>query len=219
MRLESIQIGTVRTYTQAADGGPLDRPWTSAIRKDAVEGQVWAGAEGLAGDQVADTRHHGGPWRAVLMYSADHYPLWRTEWDRRELRPGAFGENLTISGLAEDTVCVGDVLAAGDVRLEVTSPRSPCQTLAHRLERPEVVRMIRENHRSGWYLRVAREGWLEAGMIVTLADRPYPQWTVRRAAEIRADRQSQPELAALLAECPALIPEWRDLLGGRTNAA
>jgi len=212
MRLVSVQTGQPRTFDRAADGSPLPRPWTSAIRKERVEGPLWAGADGLAGDQVADSRHHGGPWRALLMYSADHYPAWRAGWQRPDLRPGAFGENLTVAAIAEDTACVGDVFRIGDTRVEVTSPRSPCQTLARHLGVPDVIRLVRETARSGWYLRVLTEGWVEAGMAVELLDRPYPQWTVQRAAAIRADRHRQPELAAMLAACPALAPGWRDSL-------
>lgn len=218
MRLVSVQIGQPRTYRPATDGTSPASPWTSAIAKEPVEGQLWAGTGGLAGDQVADTGHHGGPWQALLMYSADHYPAWRAEWQRPDLGPGAFGENLTVAGLDEETTCVGDVFRIGDTRVEVTSPRSPCQTLARHLGVPDVIRQVRETSRSGWYLRVTREGWLEAGMTVDLLDRPFPQWTVSRAAAIRADRHGQQELAAMLATCPALAPRWRDALREHVRA-
>ena len=205
MRLESIQVGPPRTYD-----GP--RPWTSAIKKEPVLGQVWAGREGLSGDHQYDRRHHGGPERALLMYSADHYPRWRAEWERSDVGPGGFGENLTVAGATEDTVCIGDVFRIGDVRLEVSSPRTPCSTLSRRHGLPELVQTIVRNHRSGWYLRVLQEGWLEAGMEVVLADRPYPQWTVRRTAEVKRMRADLVEDARLLAACSALQVEWRKLL-------
>jgi len=205
MRLESIQVGPPRTYD-----GP--RPWTSAIKKEPVLGQVWAGREGLSGDHQYDRRHHGGPERALLMYSADHYPRWRAEWERSDVGPGGFGENLTVAGVTEDTVCIGDVFRIGDVRLEVSSPRTPCSTLSRRHGLPELVQTIVRNHRSGWYLRVLQEGWLEAGMEVVLADRPYPQWTVRRTAEVKRMRADLVEDARLLAACSALQVEWRKLL-------
>jgi MOSC domain-containing protein YiiM len=205
MRLESIQVGPPRTYD-----GP--RPWTSAIKKEAVLGQVWAGREGLSGDHQYNRQHHGGPERALLMYSADHYPRWRAEWERTDVGPGAFGENLTVAGATEDNVCVGDIFRIGDVRLEVSSPRTPCNTLSRRHGLPDVVKVIVQNHRSGWYLRVLQEGWLESGMVVVLADRPYPQWTVRRTAEVKRMRADLVEDARLLAACGALQVEWRKLL-------
>ena len=214
MRLESVQIGQTRTYGSPGAANPLERPWTSAIRKEPVEAQVWAGREGLSGDQQYDRRGHGGPDRALLMYSADHYPRWREEWGRKDVAPGAFGENLTVSGLSEDSVCIGDVFRIGEVRVEVSSPRSPCNNLSRRHGIHDLVKTIVLNHRSGWYLRVLQEGWLESGMDVLLADRPYPQWTIRRAAQVKRLRADLPEDARLLAACPALQIEWRRKLEG-----
>jgi MOSC domain-containing protein YiiM len=205
MHLDSIQIGPPRTYE-----GP--KPWTSAIKKEPVAGQVWAGREGLSGDHQYNRQHDGGPERALLMYSADHYPRWRAEWARSDVGPGAFGENLTVAGATEDTICIGDVLRVGEVRIEVSSPRTPCSTLSRRHGLPELVKTIVQNNRSGWYLRVLQEGWLESGMAVVLADRPYPQWTVRRAAEVKRMRAEREEEARLLAACSALQREWRELL-------
>lgn len=212
MHLLSIQVGQSRTYGRADASDPLERPWTSAIRKEPVEGQVWAGREGLSGDHQYDREAHGGPDQALLMYSAEHYPRWRQEWDRKDVGPGGFGENLTVSGLAEDTTCLGDIFRIGEVRLEVSSPRTPCVTLARHHRLPDLVRTVVRNHRSGWYLRVLHEGWLEAGMPLALEDRPYPQWTIRRAADVKRERAERREEAALLAACPALKRGWRELL-------
>lgn len=209
MRLESVQVGHTRSYGTPGAENPLERPWTSAIRKEPVSGQVWAGREGLSGDQQYDRKGHGGPDRALLMYSADHYPRWREEWGRKDVGPGGFGENLTVSGLNEDFSCIGDVYRIGEVRVEVSSPRAPCSNLSRRHGIPDLVKTIIQNHRSGWYLRVLQEGWLEAGMEVKLADRPFPQWTIRRAAHVKRMRADLPEEARLLAACPALQTDWR----------
>jgi MOSC domain-containing protein YiiM len=215
MRLESIQVGQTRTFGDAASSDPNELPWTSAIKKEPVHGQVWAGREGLSGDHQYDRKSHGGPERALLMYSADHYPRWRAEWNRKDVGPGGFGENLTVSGLDEDSACLGDVYRIGEVRVEVSSPRTPCRNLSRRHGLPDLVRTVVENHRSGWYLRVLQEGWLEAGMPVGLEDRPYPQWTIRRAAEVKRMRADMAADAKLLAACPALQVEWRRLLAGQ----
>lgn len=212
MRLESVQVGQTRTFGTPGAANPLERPWTSAIRKEPVAGPVWAGREGLSGDQQYDRVGHGGPDRALLMYSADHYPRWRQEWGRKDLSPGGFGENLTVSGLNEDTACIGDIYRLGEVRVEVSSPRSPCSNLSRRHGIPDLVKTIVQNHRSGWYLRVLQEGWLEAGLAIRLADRPFPQWTVRRVAHVKRLRADLPEDARLLAACPALQAEWREKL-------
>lgn len=211
MRLESIQIGQPRTYPAA----PGREAWTSAVAKTPLPGRVWAGVLGLTGDAVADTHHHGGPFQAILLYSAEHYPDWRAEWNRPDLGPGAFGENLTVSGASEDSVCIGDLLQIGEARLAVTSPRTPCNTLSLHLSVPDVVKTVLQNHRSGWYVRVEQEGWIEAGQGVELLARPHPEWTIRRAAEAKLHRHRDREEAALLAQCPALHPEWRETLSKR----
>ena len=213
MRLESVQIGQPRTFGSDGAEDPWERPWTSAIRKEPVDGPVWAGREGLAGDHQADRKGHGGPERALLMYSSEHYPRWRAEWNRTDVGPGGFGENLTVSGVTEDTACLGDIYRIGDVRIEISSPRTPCSVLARRHGLRDLVTTITRNHRSGWYLRVLREGWVEAGAEVILVDRPYPQWTIRRAATVMRHRSDRPEEAGLLGACPALQVEWRRKLG------
>jgi MOSC domain-containing protein YiiM len=214
MKLDSVQVGQTRTYGTPGALNPLERPWTSAIRKEPVDGPVWAGREGLSGDQQYDRAGHGGPDRALLMYSSDHYPRWRQEWGRKDVGPGGFGENLTVSGLNEDSACIGDVYQIGEVRVEVSSPRSPCSNLSRRHGISDLVKTIVQNHRSGWYLRVLQEGWLEAGVLIRLADRPFPQWTVRRVAQVKRLRADLPEDARLLAACPALQAEWRQKLAG-----
>jgi MOSC domain-containing protein YiiM len=190
----------------------MERAFTSAIWKEPVAGPVWAGRLGLKGDAVADTKSHGGPDQAVLMYAASHYPLWRAEWGRDDLGAGAFGENLTVSGLHEEAACVGDVLEIGEARLQVSHPRQPCATLARRHQVRDMVAIVYRNGRHGWYLRVLQEGLLEAGQPIRLADRPHPEWTVRRTALAMLNRRKDREEALRLAKCDALSVEWRERL-------
>lgn len=209
MQLQSIQIGTIRTHGVPGSADPMEAVFESAIGKDPVAGRVFVGSLGLAGDTVADRKVHGGIDQAVLAYASGHYPKWRREWQQEGLRAGAFGENLTIEGADEEVVCLGDQWRLGEATLEVTKSRTPCMTLARWHRRADLVKTVHANGRSGWYLRVLEEGWIEAGQAVTLLDRPYPQWPVRRVAVVMANRQSREEEAALLARCPALAEDWR----------
>ncbi len=191
----------------------MERAFTSAIWKTPVTGPVFAGALGLAGDAVANTKVHGGVDQALLMYAASHYPLWEAELGQ-PMSPGAFGENLTVLGLDEESVCIGDVLAIGPVRLQVSQPRQPCATLARRHRVRDMITIVRGNGRSGWYLRVLQEGILEAGQSIEVADRPNPTWPVRRAAVVMQARGGEPAAAADLAQCPGLSQGWRSRLSG-----
>jgi MOSC domain-containing protein YiiM len=210
MRLVSIQRGTPRTVGAETATGPMERRFTSAIWKEPIAGLVLVTPEGLDGDRVANRRHHGGADQALLAYAADHYPRWRAEWGTDNLAPGAFGENLTVEGVDEDSVCLGDRWAIGEVELEVTAAREPCATLARRHQVADLVKVVRRNGRGGWYLRVLEGGSIAPGRPVSLVARPHPEWTVRRALGVMTSGSAE-ERRALL-ECPAIARRWRDRL-------
>ena len=210
--LTSIQVGLPREYA----GNETGDSWVSAIFKDPVGGPVWLGQTGLEGDRQADLKAHGGPNKAVLAYSADHYPLWRAEWNQPDIPFGGFGENLTVSGLEERTVCLGDDWSVGDALLQVSQPRTPCWKLARRWNRPDLPQRVIATGRSGWYLRVLRPGNVQAGSQITLQERPLPQWSIARISELLYapdDRAAARELA----ECPLLSPGWRRAFAERAE--
>jgi MOSC domain-containing protein YiiM len=209
MRLVSIQIGSPRTVGTPRAPDPMERAFTSAIWKAPVPGPVWAGTLGIQGDSVANPRVHGGPDQAVLMYSASHYPTWRAEWGRDDVGPGAFGENLSVEGLTEDSACLGDVYQIGGARFQVTKPREPCSTLARRHQVRDMIAIVQSNGRGGWYLRVVQEGQLEAGQAIELAERPHPEWPIRQVARTMLERKTDPDRAVRLARCPELAMNWK----------
>jgi MOSC domain-containing protein YiiM len=207
--LLSIQVGLPVRY--GADGAkhPMDRPWRSAIAKQPVDGPVWVGRWNVSGDAQSDLEAHGGVEKAVLAYAAGHYDDWRRELARPDLPFGAFGENFTVAGLDEARVCIGDVVELGDAVLQVSQPRLPCFKLAYRWRIKDLTARVRASRRPGWYLRVLREGYVEAGQAVELVERPHPRWRVLDALEVEDDPRGQPALARELAACEALTPAWR----------
>jgi MOSC domain-containing protein YiiM len=96
--LYSIQIGTPKNYGFEDAADKHDKPWTTGFFKTRIQGPVFVGTTNLAGDGQADLKNHGGIDKAVLAYSADHYPKWRDELRMPDMPCGAFGENLTIAG-------------------------------------------------------------------------------------------------------------------------
>ncbi|HEU4564896.1 MAG TPA: MOSC domain-containing protein, partial [Gemmatimonadaceae bacterium] len=218
-RVLSIQVGVPRTIGRAGAEDPMDREWTSAFVKEPVEGAVWLGFTNLAGDRQADRRNHGGPDKAVLAYAAAHYPRWQAELGRSDIGFGGFGENLTVSGFAEDVVCVGDVMTLGDAVLELSQPRGPCWKIARRWRIPDLTARVLRSGRTGWYYRVRREGSITAGLPLAIVERPHPEWPVSRALEVMYVRRHDIEGAAALAECEALSAGWRDKLRERVAAA
>ncbi len=161
-RIESVNAGAPR--------GMPGYEGPTGIFKMPAQGPVTVGREGLAGDYIADTEHHGGPDQAVYLYFIDDYAWWEKTLGRT-LVPGTFGDNLTLSGLASADFAIGDRLAVGDVVLEVTAPRIPCNTLARRMQDASFVKAFRDAERPGAYCRVLKEGEVAAGMEV--ARSPY----------------------------------------------
>src|SRR4051794_1687958 len=112
-------------------GMPKEQNWRkkrgiSAIGKTPID-EVKLGKDGFAGDGIADTRHHGGPDRAVCLYSYDHYSRWEHEFGTKLSIP-AFGENITVAGITERDLYIGDVFQLGDAVVEITQGRVPCST-------------------------------------------------------------------------------------------
>ena len=206
--LQSIQTGAPRNYGFEGAADVHDKPWTTGFFKTPVKGPVFAGATNLTGDGQADLKNHGGIDKAVLAYSAGHYPKWREELGIPDMPYGAFGENLTIAGLSEESVCIGDTFRIGKVIFEVSQPRQPCWKLARRWRMHELTGLVVRNGRSGWYLRVLEQGWIEAQMLVELIERPNPAWSIARANEILNHRRNDLPLTLQLASVPRLSDSW-----------
>ncbi|GAC1334752.1 MAG: MOSC domain-containing protein [Isosphaeraceae bacterium] len=201
--LTSIQIGLPRPIES------VDEPWTSGIFKTKVSGPIFLRETNLVGDGQADLKNHGGPDRAVLAYSADHYHLWCVELAQGDLPFGWFGENLTILGLDERTVCIGDVFSIGPARVQVSQPRQPCWKLAARTGVEDLPSRVVKTMRGGWYLRVLKEGTIESGMSVELQERFHPAWPVSAAFEVANFRRTDRAATLALADLPELSTDWR----------
>lgn len=214
-RIASIQVGLPRDLPSAGDEPPLNRPWSTGFHKSPVDGEIEVGPENLAGDGQADLHVHGGPNKAVCVYSAEHYPAWRARLELAEFPFGAFGENLTLEGATELSVCLGDLWQVGDVQFEVSQPREPCWKLARRWQLVKLPAWVVETGWTGWYFRVQRTGRIAAGQELTLITRPHPDWTIAAANDVMHRRRLDRDAALALASVPALSAEWREPLEKR----
>jgi MOSC domain-containing protein YiiM len=176
-RLQSIQIGQVRTYSD--DQGS----WETSFFKEPVCGPISLGSLGLEGDDVANKKHHGGPDQAVLLYSENHYHPWKSEY-KVDFPFGAFAENLTIDGMDETSVFIGDIYKVGVVKLQVTKPRIPCWKITRRWGIPNLTKRVTQTKRTGWYCRVLQGGQIEAGIPIELLWRPEDGQTVAQAFQV-----------------------------------
>ncbi len=219
-RIESVNVGLPRAASlpaALARGSDAPRTFLTAIAKFPVQGPVAVHAVHLAGDAQADTKHHGGPDKAVHAHFVGHLDWWgvRRGWP---LAPGEIGENLTLGTPAggpppdETTFCIADVLAAGSAILQVTQPRIPCFKQAAALQINDAVRLAGETGRTGIYLRVLQGGTLQAGDALVLLERPNPRVTLADANRFVHQARGDAELRSRLAACAGLGSELRRLL-------
>lgn len=178
MKIISINVATVGDLF-VTESGEKHRVRTG-IHKQPVAGAVQVDRLGLAGDEQADLSVHGGLDKAVYAYPVEHYPFWTAQRaaslkrtpGELTLTPGALGENLTVEGILESDVWIGDRLQAGDVVLQVTEPRHPCFKLNGKLGFSHASKMMIQSGFSGFYLRVVESGTLNAGDALTLVPGP-----------------------------------------------
>ncbi|HXV87229.1 MAG TPA: MOSC domain-containing protein [Gemmatimonadales bacterium] len=189
----------------------------TAIFKQAVAGPVRVGQLNLEGDRQADPTVHGGADKAVYAYPSEHYPFWQEELGGA-LPWGALGENLTLAGLVESAVRIGDRLAIGSAEFVVTQPRMPCFKLGLRHRRADLVKRFEQAGRPGFYLAVTREGSLQAGQRVSLTRAPEGALTVLEIARLRTAKQPQRALVQRAAALEGLSTGWREYFHRRLLA-
>lgn len=185
----------------------------SAIGKTQRTGPVRLGWSGFEGDAVADPVHHGGWDKAIHLYPQEHYPFWADLMPGHEALavPGAFGENIASSGMTERAFCIGDRFTMGSAIVEVSHGRQPCWKLNHRFGLPDMMAHVISTGRAGIYLRVIREGEVEAGTEMELIDRPLPEWSVARVFDllIGGGHRREPDAVLALARMTVLAEAWR----------
>ena len=180
----------------------------TGICKQPVAGPLHLGRLGFENDGVGDLKHHGGNDKAVCVYSIDHYPFWEDILCMK-LPVAAFGENLTVSLLSEDDICIGDVYQLGTALVQVSQPRQPCRTLAARYGRDDLIKLVIGSGRTGFYFRVLKEGRVEKEVELILQQQDPRAITVSFANHTyHHDRKNCDAIEKVLA-VPALSASWR----------
>jgi MOSC domain-containing protein YiiM len=205
-------------------GAPRDVEWRgkavrTSIFKTPVPGRVRVAALNLAGDEQSDLSVHGGVDKAVYAYPSEHYALWRKELPGIEFPWGAFGENLTIEGLLEDKVHIGDRFRAGSAEFIVTQPRVPCFKLGIRFNRPDMVKRFLRSGRSGFYLAVLREGDIAPGDAIALVAADEHAISVADVNGLYAADVEDHDLLRRASVLPALPEAWREHFRERLGAS
>ena len=202
-KLISVQVGVPRIITR--DGQEV----MTGIFKAPVEKRLRMRELNLDGDQQADLSVHGGPNKAVYAYPSEHYPFWRKELPEMEFPWGAFGENLTTSGLTESGVCIGDRFTIGTAEVVVTQPRLPCFKLNLKFNRDDMVKCFLASHYTGFYLRVLREGEVGAGDEIIPVHEDENRVSVMDALRLHLRESDSGELRNRALQVEYLSPSWR----------
>ena len=210
-----MQSSSVMQVTSVNVGLPREVVWKgrtvmTGIFKEAVAGRVAVRRLNLEGDRQADLTVHGGPEKAVYAYPAEYYAFWREQFPEMDLPWGMFGENLTVEGLLDETVHIGDRFQVGSAHLMVTQPRLPCYKLGLKFGRDDILKRFLQSGLTGFYFAVLKEGEVGAGDLIRLLHRDEHQVKVTDITRLyRQDKHNLDLLQRVLA-VEALPKGWRD---------
>jgi ferredoxin-NADP reductase/MOSC domain-containing protein YiiM len=205
-------------------GLPQDVAWQgrivrTGVWKTPVTGRIFARRLNLDGDGQGDLHGHGGEQRAMLVYQLDSYRYWANHLGRPDLTAGNFGENLTVEGLADNEVCIGDRFRIGGAVVEVSQPRDTCYRVGIRLNHPQMAALLVAHHRPGFYFRVIQEGDIGAGdRIEKLSDGPE-RMTIAEIDALLYSAEHKPEGLRRAVRIPALSLDWQGSMQALLAAA
>ena len=207
MQLDSVNVGQERILQHK------DHVERTGIFKFPVEGSVKVTTLGLEEDVIVSKKHHGGPDQAIYIYGGVDYAWW-TEELKKEISPGTFGDNLTISDLESASFNIGDYIHINNVTLQVTAPRIPCATFAARMDDHHWVKKFRHTERPGLYCRVLGEGSLKAGDPVFIESYAGETISVLEMFRDYYDRNKGEETLRRQLNAPIAIRARRDVEAG-----
>jgi MOSC domain-containing protein YiiM len=193
----------------------VENEFVSGVGKQSVE-RAYLTKEGFLDDGVQQTKFHGGPDRAVLFYCFDHYQQWEEEFGQSLKVPG-FGENITVSGLSEADVYIGDVYKIGEAVVEITQSRIPCNTLSKYNDEDSLLARLVSTGFTGYLGRVLQEGWIEKDSTITRTKRNPNSVSVLFSNQIYFHDKNNLEGMKKLLEIEELAGAWRKKIEQRVN--
>ncbi len=184
------------------------KEFITGMCKKPVTGPIVLMMQGFEGDGVGDLKHHGGSDKAVCVYAIDNYEYWEKALARK-MPDAAFGENLSVMGMKEDDICIGDIYRVGTATVQVSQPRQPCSTLAARYGREDFVKLVVDSGRTGFYFRVLEGGTIKVGDGLLPVEQDPRRVSIAFANRIfHADRKNRKGIESVLA-VPALSESWQ----------
>lgn len=208
LSIVSINVRTPQAFTYG------EKTLLSAIDKKPAYGKIFLSTLNLDGDQQADLHFHGGPDKAVCVYSYDHYSFWESVLDTK-LEAGAFGENLTVKGITEEDVWIGDVYELGEAIVQVTQPRQPCFKLATKLKQPKLPLMVQHTGYTGFYFRVLKEGTISSEESLKLLERNPGSVSISYANKLKYKEKTNLDGIKKMLSLKELSKDWTETFTNR----
>lgn len=210
-----LRTGKVKQLGKQDAKKPMEASWETGMFKKVRHEAIWLTKTGLQEDEVADRKNHGGVEKALFAYPVKHYDYWQERNPDADMKAGGMGENLVMTEIDEQTICIGDIYEFGDAIIQVSQPRQPCWKPARRYQIIDLALQIQQSGLTGWYYRVIKEGHVTGKTNMTLVERPHAGWTIARCNDIMHERKEDLVAAQKLMELAALAPNWKRTLEKR----
>ncbi|CDQ41700.1 6-N-hydroxylaminopurine resistance protein [Virgibacillus salexigens] len=193
----------------------LDSPSSKSRNKNPIQEKLWLSERGFMTDALTEENQNKQVEQAVLAYPIKHYYRWQEELQLENIEVGSMGEDFSVLEMDEYSVFIGDIYRIGDAVIQVAQPRLPTWHIAERLQVEDLAVRMQRTGRTGWYFRVLKEGFIQAGTDIDLMERPNPRWSIAACNEIMHLFKEDLRLAEELMHCPALAKTWKQALKKR----
>ena len=177
---------------------------TTGIYKTPTQNPIFLGKEDVKGDEVTDRKYHGGEFKACYLFSEDHYGYWKNLYPYLDWNWGMFGENLTVNGLDETKIMIGDIYKVGEAFVQITQPREPCFKLGVKFGSQKIIKQFVNHGFPGTYIRVLEAGFVKTGDVLTLLEPAKNSLTIHQFYDLLFSKDKNQEHLALAVENDAL---------------
>jgi MOSC domain-containing protein YiiM len=190
-------------------GKPTEVEWNGKIIETGIfkyptSDPIFLQKEDVVNDTISDRKHHGGIYKACYLFSSDNYGFWKEKYPDLDWDWGMFGENLTITGLDESQIRIGNIYKIGNALVQVTQPREPCFKLGIRFKNQEVLKQFITHEKPGTYVKILEEGYVTTDDSVELIEESENPLTVKQFYQLLYMRKKDEELVKLAIENTAL---------------
>ncbi len=206
MKIISTNLGTTTTFLWNG------KEEATGIFKYPTEKPIYLGNNNVQNDIVIDRIHHAGENKACYLFSVEEYPYWKRLYPKLDWKWGMFGENLTVEGLDESQIRVGDIYRLGNTLVQVSQPREPCYKLGIRFGNQKIIKQFVKRSFPGTYVRILKEGWVSVGDQLILEQQSENTLSVQQFYRLLFQKEKEPVLLQLALQNPAVPAYKRDRL-------